>query len=68
LRPFSHAEIHTTIQRKFKANTFFIHVSRFEELCDNIKGRVDQTIHGRRNRARSVPNYGSFEEYEADQL
>lgn len=67
-RPFSHAEIHTTIQRKFKAKTFFIHVSRFAELCDYIKGRVDQTIQGKRNRSRGVPNYDSFEEYEAEQL
>ena len=67
-RPFSHAEIHTTIQRKFKAKTFFIHVSRFAELCDFIKGRVDQTIQGKRNRSRGALNYDSFEKYEAEQL
>jgi len=67
-RPFSHAEIHTTIQRKFKAKTFFIHVSRFAELCDYVKSRVDQTVQGKRNRSRDVPNYDSFEEYEAEQL
>jgi len=67
-RPFSHAEIHTTVQRKFKAKTFFIHVSRFAELCDYVKSRVDQTIQGKRNRSRDVPNYDSFEEYEAEQL
>lgn len=67
-RPFSHAEIHSTIQRKFKAKTFFIHVSRFEELCDYIKGRVDQTIQGKRNRSRAIPNYGAFESYAEEQL
>lgn len=67
-RPFSHAEIHTTIQRRFKAKTFFIHVSRFEELCDYIKSRVDQTIQGKRNRSCSIPNYDAFEKYEAEQL
>ena len=67
-RPFSHAEIHTTIQRKFKAKTFFIHVSRFEELSDYIKGRVDQTIQGRNNRSRGIPNYDLFEKYEAEQV
>lgn len=67
-RPFIHAEIHTTIQRKFKAKTFFIHVSRFAELCDYVKSRVDQTIQGKRNRSRGVPNYDSFEEYEAEQM
>ncbi len=68
LRPFSHAEIHTTIQRRFKAKTFFIHVSRFEELCDYIKSRVDQSIQGKRNHSRGIPNYDSFEGYEAEQL
>ena len=67
-RPFSHAEIHTTIQRRFKAKTFFIHVSRFAELCDYIKSRVDQTIQGKRSRSRGVLNYDSFEKYEAEQL
>jgi hypothetical protein len=67
-RPFSHAEIHTTIQRRFKAKTFFIHVSRFAELCDYIKSRVDQTIQGKRSRSRGVSNYDSFEKYEAEQL
>lgn len=68
LRPFNHAEIHTTIQRNFKAKTFFIHVSRFEELCDYIKSRVDQTIQGKRNRSRGISNCDSFENYEAEQL
>jgi len=67
-RPFNHAEIHTTIQRRFKAKTFFIHVSRFEELYDYIKSRVDQTIQGKRNRSRGVLNYDSFEKYEVEQL
>jgi len=67
-RPFSHAEIHSTIQRKFKAKTFFIHVSRFEGLCDYIKSRVDQTIQGKRNRSRGIQNYDSFERYEAEQM
>ncbi len=67
-RPFSHAEIHSTIQRRFKAKTFFIHVSRFAELCDYIKSRVDQTILGRNNRSRGIPNYDAFESYEAEQL
>ena len=67
-RSFNHAEIHSTIQRKFKAKTFFIHVSRFEELCDYIKSRVDQTIQGKRNRSRGIPNYDSFEGYEAEQI
>ncbi|CAI9086442.1 HNH endonuclease [Candidatus Methylacidiphilum fumarolicum] len=66
--PFQPCRNSLTIQRKFKVKTFFIHVSRFEELCDYINGRVGQTNHGWYNCARSVPNYGSFEEYEAEQL
>ena len=67
-RPFSHAEIHTTIHSRFKAKTFFIHTSRFVELCDYVKSRADQTIQGKRNRSRGIPNYESFERYEAEQL
>ena len=67
-RPFSHSEIHTTIHNKFKAKTFFVHVSRFAELCDYIEGRVDQTIQGKCNRSRGIANYDSFEIYEAEQL
>ena len=67
-RPFHPAEINTNIQRKFKATRALIHVSRFEELCNYIKGRVDQTIQGKRNRATGKPNYSTFEEYEAEQM
>ena len=66
--PFNYPEIHRTIQSKFKAKTFFIHVSRFEELCDYIKNRVNRTIQGGRNRSHGIPNYDSFEEYEEEQL
>lgn len=67
-RPFNHAEIHTTIERRFKAKTFFIHISRFRELCDYIRDRVDSTILGRNNRSRGIPNFDSYEEYEEEQL
>jgi len=67
IRPFSHAEIHTSIQRKFKAKTFYIHVSRFAELCAYVTSRVDGTVQGKRNRAQGTPNCGTYEEYRAEQ-
>jgi len=67
-RAFSYPEIHKSIEREFKAKTFFIHVSRFGELCDYLKSRVDKTIQGKRNRSDGKPNYSTFEEYEAEQL
>jgi hypothetical protein len=66
-RPFHHAEIHTSIQRKFKAKTFFIPVGRFEELVVYIKKRIDRTIQGKRNRKSGHRNYSSFEDYRQEQ-
>ena len=59
---FHHAEIHTTIQSKFKAKTFFVSESQFEQLCAYIKARIDRTILGKRNKSRGIRNYSSFEE------
>ena len=66
-RPFSHAEIHTSIRRKFKADTYFVLVERFPEEATFIKGRIDQTILGKRNKARGTPNYRSFEDFVKEQ-
>ncbi len=49
------------------AKMFFVHASRFAELCDYIKGQMDQTIQGRLDRSRGITNYNSFEEYKAEQ-
>ena len=62
-RTFSHAVIHASIARKFKAKTFFIPEGRFEELAKYLQGRVDQTIQGRRNRKQGRQSYCSFEQY-----
>lgn len=61
VRPFSHAELHTTIQRTFGCRTFFIPVARFVEVVEFLQGRIDNTILGKKNRARNVPNYHSYE-------
>jgi hypothetical protein len=62
-RKFHYAEIHTSINSKFKAKTFFVPEHRFEEECLYIKNRINQTILGKRNKARNIPNYGSFHEF-----
>ena len=60
---FHHAEIHTSIQSKFKAKTFFVPESQFEQECAYIKSRIDRTILGKRNKSQGIRNYGSFEDY-----
>jgi len=66
-RKFLPGELHTTIAKKFKAKTFFIHESRFEELVEYMHGRIDKTILGKRNLSRGTKNYSSFQEYQAEQ-
>ncbi len=61
---FSYAVIYRKIETNFKAQTFFIPVGRFDELVDFLTARIDRTILGRRNKARNIPNYSSFEEYQ----
>lgn len=65
---FHPGELHRTIQTKFKARTFYIHVARFDELVDYMHGRIDQTILGKRNRKQGTPNYDMFSEYKREQL
>jgi len=60
---FHPAEIHTSIQSKFKAKTFFVPESQFEQECAYIKARIDRTILGKRNKGQGVRNYSSFEDY-----
>jgi hypothetical protein len=65
---FHPGELHRTIRARFKAQTFFIHVARFEELIQYMHERVDATILGRRNTSRGTKNYDTFEEYRREQL
>jgi len=51
------------IETKFKAPTYFIPEGRFEELVDHLHHRIDNTILGRVNSKRGIPNYESFDEY-----
>lgn len=64
----SYALIYKNLEAKFKAPTYFIPVERFPELVDYLQGRVDQTILGKRNRARGQATYSTFVEYQFEQM
>ena len=60
---FHYSVLFKNIETTFKAPTYFIPESRFEELVDYLHHRVDNTILGRVNNKRGIPNYESFDEY-----
>jgi hypothetical protein len=60
---FHYSVIFKNIETRFKAPTYFIPESRFEELVDYLHGRIDNTVLGRMNAKRGVRNYESFDEY-----
>lgn len=60
---FNHAEIHKTIEREFGAKTFFLPEAKFEALSVFLKGRIERTILGKRNKAKGTSNFHSFEEH-----
>ena len=61
---FSYAVIYRNIESTFKTQTFFVPVEKFPELASFLIVRIDRTILGRRNKARGISNYSSFEEYQ----
>jgi hypothetical protein len=60
---FHYSVIFKNIEAAFKAPTYFISVEKFEKLVDYLHGRIDNTILGRVNSKRGIPNYESFDEY-----
>src|SRR5690348_4787667 len=62
LERLQYAVLFKSIERKFKAPTYFIPENRFEELVDFLHSRIDQTVLGRKNKSRAVRNYESFDE------
>jgi len=64
---FSYAVIFKNIERKFKAPTYFVPSTRFDELVKHLQHKIDGTILGKRNHARGIPNYDSLEEFAAEQ-
>ena len=65
---FYPGELHQTIRARFKVKTFFIHMARFTELVEYMQNRVDNTILGRSNRKKNIPNYDSFDDFRMEQL
>ena len=59
---------HPESSRGFKvAGTYYVPVERFDELVRFLQGKVDQTIQGKRNKARGGGAYSSFEDYAREQ-
>ena len=66
-RRFSYAEIHRTIESKFKVKTYFVPETLFEKECNYLKQRIDATVVGKNNRIRHIRNYESFDEFLSNQ-
>src|SRR5580700_8754229 len=60
---FPYSVLFKNIESRFKAPTYFIPESRFGELVDYLHERIDNTLLGRVNNQRGIPNYKSFDEY-----
>jgi hypothetical protein len=67
VRKFSYAVLFKNIENHFKAPTYFIPVSRFDELVDFLQRKIESTILGKRNRARGHRNYETFDEFQLTQ-
>lgn len=64
----TYAVIYKNIESKFKTPTYFVPVSRFQELTDYLKTRIDRTILGKRKRSRGSASYSSFDEFQFEQM
>jgi len=60
---FHYSVLFKNIEAKFKTPTYFIPEGRFDELVDYLHYKIDNTILGRGNGKRGIPNYESFDEY-----
>ena len=67
VRRFSYAVLFKNIEAHFKAPTYFIPVSRFDDLVDFLHRKIESTILGKRNRARGHRNYQTFDEFQLEQ-
>src|ERR1017187_9825546 len=65
---FQYSMLFKAIESKFKSPTYFIPEGRFGELVDFLHQRIDNTILGRANTKRGIPNYESFDEYVMPQI
>ncbi len=63
---FSYAVIFKNIERKFKAQTYFIDEKQFDDLVRHLENLIDGTILGKRNIKRGIRNYEPLEEFAAE--
>ncbi len=64
---FSYGFISKRVEHTFGNPINMNPAESFEAICDFLKGYIDQTIQGKRNRSRGAPNYKSFDEFLAEQ-
>ena len=67
VRRFSYAVLFKNIEAHFKAPTYFIPTSRFDDLVDFLHRKIESTILGKRNRTRGHRNYQTFDEFQLEQ-
>jgi hypothetical protein len=67
VRRFSYAVLFKNIEAHFKAPTYFIPVTRFDELVDYLQRKIEATILGKRNRSLGHRNYETFDEFQLAQ-
>lgn len=67
VRRFSYAVLFKNVEARFKAPTYFIPATRFDELVDFLQDKIERTILGKRNRVRAHRNYESFDEFQLTQ-
>lgn len=60
---FHYAVVYRSIQAQFKAKWDFIPIERFTDLVVFLQNRIDKTILGKVQKARSYRNYESLEEF-----
>jgi hypothetical protein len=64
---FNYAVIFKNIEREFKARTYFVSETRFNDLVGYLQRRIDRTALGKGNRARAIRNYAGPQEYATEQ-
>lgn len=64
VRRFSYAVLFKNIEAQFKAPTYFIPATRFDDLVDFLQRKIEATILGKTNRARGHRNFVTFDEFQ----
>lgn len=66
-QPFHFSVIHKNIESEFGSPTHHLPVQLFESVAEYVQGRIDNTILGRNNRRKGVPNFKWFDEFLSEQ-